>query len=168
MKSTVKTGLTVAAAVLGVWLLWQWGFCRFYVGPDQMAVITAKMGKELPPGQILAQKGQQGILEEVLGEGRHFLNPWFYEREIRPVISIPPGKVGIVPSKVGEELPEGDGPLMCTEDGTLYRGPIPQEPALPPDPMEEIKILKQQVKAASDQNEFLEDCIAEMAEIVYA
>ena len=108
MKSTVKTGLTVAAAVLGVWLVWQWGFCRFYVGPDQMAVITAKMGKELPPGQILAKKGQQGILEDVLGEGRHFLNPWFYEREIRPVVSIPPGKVGIVTSKVGEELPEGE------------------------------------------------------------
>ena len=29
-------------------------------------------------------------------------------------------------------------------------------------------LLKQQLKAASDQNEFLEDCIAEMAEIVYA
>ena len=69
---------------------------------------------------------------------------------------------------VVEELPEGDGPLMCTEDGTLYRGPIPQEPILPPDPMTEIKLLKQQLKAASDQNEFLEDCIAEMAEIVYA
>ena len=67
-----------------------------------------------------------------------------------------------------EELPEGDGPLMCTEDGTLYRGPIPQEPVLPPDPMEEIKILKQQLKAASDQNDFLEDCIAEMAGVVYA
>ena len=108
MKGTVKMGLTVAAAVLGVWGLWQWGFCRFYVGPDQMAVITAKMGKELPSGQILAQKGQQGIQEEVLGEGRHFLNPWFYEREIRPVISIPPGKVGIVTSNVGEELPAGE------------------------------------------------------------
>lgn len=67
-----------------------------------------------------------------------------------------------------EELPAGDGPLMCTEDGTLYRGPIPQEPVLPPDPMEEIKILKQQLKAASDQNDFLEDCITEMAGIVYA
>ena len=67
-----------------------------------------------------------------------------------------------------DELPEGDGPLMCTEDGTLYRGPIPQEPVLPPDPMEEIKLLKQQLKAASDQNDFLEDCIAEMAGIVYA
>lgn len=29
-------------------------------------------------------------------------------------------------------------------------------------------LLKQQLKAASDQNEFLENCIAEMAEIVYA
>lgn len=32
----------------------------------------------------------------------------------------------------------------------------------------ENDLLKQQVKAASDQNEFLENCIAEMAEIVYA
>lgn len=29
-------------------------------------------------------------------------------------------------------------------------------------------LLKQQLKAASDQNDFLEDCIAEMAAIVYA
>ena len=29
-------------------------------------------------------------------------------------------------------------------------------------------LLKQQLKAASDQNDFLEDCIAEMAGIVYA
>ena len=65
-------------------------------------------------------------------------------------------------------LPEGDGPLMCTEDGTLYRGPIPQDPVIPPNPMDEIDLLKKQLKAASDQNDFLEDCIAEMAEIVYA
>lgn len=29
-------------------------------------------------------------------------------------------------------------------------------------------LLKQQLKAASDQNDFLEDCVAEMAQIVYA
>ena len=29
-------------------------------------------------------------------------------------------------------------------------------------------LLKQQLKAASEQNDFLEDCIAEMAGIVYA
>lgn len=72
------------------------------------------------------------------------------------------------PYIIVEELPEGDGPLMCTEDGTLYRGPILQEPDIPPNPIDEIDLLKKQLKAASDQNDFLEDCIAEMAEIVYA
>lgn len=105
MKTVLKMAWVAVLVVLGVWVLWQWGFCRFYVGPDQMAVITAKTGDALPTGQILAQKGQRGIREDVLGEGRHFLNPWLYERDIRPVTVIPPGKVGIVTSKVGVELP---------------------------------------------------------------
>ena len=106
-----KYFMMAAALVLVVgfpWFVWEWGFCRFYVGPDQMAVVTAKTGDELPAGQILAKKGQRGIQEDVLGEGRHFLNPWLYEREIRPVVFIAPGKVGIVTSKVGDELPEGE------------------------------------------------------------
>jgi len=108
MKNSVKIVL-LAIVVLGLpWFIWQWGFCRFYVEPDEMAVITAKTGAELPPGQILAKKGQRGIQEDVLGEGRHFLNPWFYERDIRPVVVIPPGKVGVVTSKVGDDLPEGE------------------------------------------------------------
>lgn len=90
------------------WVTWEWVFCRFYVGPNQMAVITAKTGAPLPTGQILAKQGQKGILEEVLGEGRHFWNPILYDREIVPVTTIPPGKIGIVTSKVGEELPEGE------------------------------------------------------------
>ena len=108
MKNSVKIVL-LAIVVLGLpWFIWQWGFCRFYVEPDEMAVITAKTGDELPPGQILAKKGQRGIQEDVLGEGRHFLNPWLYERDVRPVAIIPPGRVGIVTSKVGEDLPEGE------------------------------------------------------------
>lgn len=49
-------------------------------------------------------------------------------------------------------------------------------PPAPPAPIDERvttletdnNLLKQQLQAASDQNDFLEDCIAEMAEIVYA
>ncbi len=101
--------IAVVVLVLGLpWFVWQWGFCRFYVGPNEMAVITAKVGTELPPGEILAQKGQQGIQEDVLGEGRHFLNPISYQHEIVDATLIPPGKVGLVTSKVGEELPEGE------------------------------------------------------------
>ena len=108
MKSSIIAVILVIILIAGVWLLWQWGFCRFYVNHDQMAVITAKAGDPLPPGQILARTGQKGVQEQVLGEGRHFLNPIMYERHIMPVIVIPPGKVGIVTSKVGDDLPEGE------------------------------------------------------------
>jgi hypothetical protein len=48
------------------------------------------------------------VQEEVLGEGRHFLNPVAFEHRIQPVITIPPGKVGVVTSKVGADLPQGE------------------------------------------------------------
>ncbi|MFZ4791161.1 MAG: SPFH domain-containing protein [Candidatus Competibacteraceae bacterium] len=99
-------GAIAALAVTG--FIWQWGFCRFYVDPGFMAILTAKTGETLPPGQILAQPGQKGIEEEPLGEGRHFRDPLFYSYKIMPVIVIPTGKVGIVTSKVGTELPPGE------------------------------------------------------------
>lgn len=53
-----------------------------------------------------------------------------------------------------------------------YAGSIPFIPATPEERIgtleSENDLLKQQVKAASDQNDFLEDCISEMAGIVYA
>ena len=108
MKSAIGLAVVFALTIAGFWFLWQWGFCRFYVEPNEMAVITAKVGEDLPPGQILGKKGQQGVQENVLGEGRHFLNPILYERTVLPVTIIPAGKVGVVTSKVGKELPEGE------------------------------------------------------------
>lgn len=103
------TGILMLLVMLaGAWGIWEWGFCRFYVRPDEMAVITAKIGQPLAPGQILARKGQKGIQEDVLGEGRYFRNPFLYARDIVPVTVIAPGKVGIVTSKVGTELPPGE------------------------------------------------------------
>ncbi|QBG48923.1 hypothetical protein EGM51_16500 [Verrucomicrobia bacterium S94] len=92
----------------GIAIMFIWGFCRFYVGPNEMAIITAKVGEPLAPGQILAKPGQKGIQEEPLGEGRHFRFPLFYEWEIEDVLIIEPGKVGVVTSKVGEKLPTGE------------------------------------------------------------
>lgn len=108
MKHTI--GFVFAVALLAAlgWFVWMWGFCRFYVRPDEMAIITARVGDPLPPGEILAKPGQQGVQADVLGEGRHFRNPWLYDHEIRPVINIVPGKMGIVTAKVGEDLPPGE------------------------------------------------------------
>ena len=91
-----------------VWFIWMWGFCRLYVAPGKMAVITSKIGDPLPPDQILANEGQKGIRANVLGEGRYFLNPIFYDWEFFDCQRISPGQVGIVTSKVGAELPQGE------------------------------------------------------------
>lgn len=108
MKHLVKYALAAVLVVGLMWLMWMWGFCRFYVKPDHMAVITAKTGTALPSGQLLAKEGQKGVQERVLGEGRHFLNPIIFERKIVPVTEIPPGKIGVVSAKVGANLPEGE------------------------------------------------------------
>lgn len=108
MKKIIKSVLGVVLVLLLAEGIWLWGFCRFYVGPNEMAIVTAKNGEPLEPGQILARDHQKGIREEPLGEGRHFLNPIFYDWEIIDVILVRPGKVAVVTSKVGETLPQGE------------------------------------------------------------
>lgn len=117
MRSATGFTLIFVLIIVGFWLIWEWGFCRFYIEPNEMAVITAKDGDPLPPGEILARKGQKGIQKDVLGEGRHFLNPIMYERTILPVTVIPAGKVGVITSKVGKELPEGEFLAVAGQKG---------------------------------------------------
>lgn len=93
-------GALSAAVVLSlVWLAWKWGGERVYVGPDEILIITNKFGEPLPSGpdgMIVVPKEEygryKGIREEVLGPGRYFINPVFYETEIRKVLVIRAGE----------------------------------------------------------------------------
>ena len=107
-KKAVPAVLLAAAVPAAAVLAFLWTFCRVYVPEGYMAVVTAKTGRPLPPGQILAEKGEKGVLREVLGEGRHFLDPVTREWKIVPAATIPLGSVGLVTSKVGTDLPPGD------------------------------------------------------------
>jgi hypothetical protein len=108
-------GVVVMVLTLGLlWFVWEWGFCRFYVRPNEMAIIVTKTGTPLPPDQILAHEGQQGIQADVLGEGRHFRNPVFTDWVITNIVVIPAGKFAIVTSKVGKNPPEGE--FMANDD----------------------------------------------------
>jgi len=73
-----------------------------------MAIVTAKNGKTPQNGSILVQKGEKGIWLDCLAEGRHFLNPINFDVKIVPAINIPIGKVGIVTSKIGKPLNDGE------------------------------------------------------------
>lgn len=70
-------------------------------------------------------------------------------------------------SEANEELAKREaynGEYTIEDDGK-------PEPVIPPTNAElaaENKLLKQQVSALTDQQSFYEDCIAEMAEVVYA
>jgi hypothetical protein len=107
-RTNISAAIVLIIALLTAWLIWEWGFCRFYVQPGYMAVVTSKAGAPLEKGQILAKDGQKGVQEEVLGEGRYFRNPIMFKWEFHKVLAIPPGKIGIVTSRVGKQLPEGE------------------------------------------------------------
>lgn len=53
-------------------------------------------------------------------------------------------------------------------DGDYTARPVPAAPKTNAELEAENAMLKAQVKAVADRNEFVEDCIAEMATVVYA
>jgi regulator of protease activity HflC (stomatin/prohibitin superfamily) len=74
----------------------------------KLGVQTRLFGKDLPPGQIIAQKDTKGIVPEVLGPGKHFINPYAYRVQVVDAINIRPGCVGVVTRLVGKD-PLSDG-----------------------------------------------------------
>ncbi len=123
MKRAILAVVPLLLLVAGAYGFWLWFFCRFYVEPGEMAILTAKSGRPLEPGQQLAEPGQKGIQAAPLGEGRHFRNPILFSWKIQPAILIPPGKVGVVTAKIGLDLPEG---AFIAERGQkgIWRGVI--------------------------------------------
>ena len=74
----------------------------------QVAVVTSKTGKELPPGEILAaDKVSKGVWKDVLGPGTYRLNPEGYDVQTLDAISIPIGYVGVVTSQAGQPAKSG-------------------------------------------------------------
>ena len=107
MKTFLAILMPVLALALIVFAI-LWGPCRIAVQPGTMAIVTAKVGKPLPPNEILAGPGEKGVRRDPLPEGRHFLNPINYSWKIVPVLTVPVGNVVLVTSKTGRELPAGE------------------------------------------------------------
>lgn len=83
----IGAALMMTAATIGV----VWGFCRAYVGPDEMLVLIRKNGKPMPAGNQIAEPGEKGIQREALGPGRYFLNPITWDWHSEKLIDIPAG-----------------------------------------------------------------------------
>jgi len=127
-------GLIPLLALLGV--CYWWFVQRVEVNVGEVLVLVHKVGQPLPPearGQVvlypalLEKLGEpadslkyKGILYEVKAEGRHFFDPFLYERRIVPATFIEQDEIGILVRKYGEPLPLGK--IVATEPHE--RGPL--------------------------------------------
>jgi regulator of protease activity HflC (stomatin/prohibitin superfamily) len=102
--------LAVAALVIFGWVgVWRWTICRIYVEPGEMMVLAARVGRSNPDpeNQRVVDRGFQGVEKVVLGEGRHFVNPLYYDRSTAQVVTVGSDEVAVVESRTGKPLPEG-------------------------------------------------------------
>ena len=117
---TVTTAFlaVVVLYVVGYLGIWQWMVCRIEVPPGSSLLVRYKGpwpfgSSPLAPEGTLVQTAvagrplQVGILEAMPGPGRHFYSPLEYETQIVKDQVIPPGKLGVLVSKLGKPLPDG-------------------------------------------------------------
>ena len=83
--------------------VWEWRFARMTDIPaGKLGVQLRLFGKDLPPGQIIASDAQtKGVLKDVLGPGKHMLNPYAYSVQLYDAVQVRPGSVGVVTSLDG-------------------------------------------------------------------
>ena len=70
----------------------------------KLGVVTRLYGTDLPKGRIIANKGEKGILADILSPGKYRLNPYAFQVDVYNAISIRPGHVGVVTSLVGDDV----------------------------------------------------------------
>jgi regulator of protease activity HflC (stomatin/prohibitin superfamily) len=108
---------------------WQWTVCRIEVPAGSSLLVRYKgpwpfgASSQAPEGQLVKTDSagrplQVGILEAMPGPGRHFYSPLEYETHLVRDEVIPPGKIGVLVSKLGKPLPEG----TYLVDAPGYRG----------------------------------------------
>jgi len=115
-------------------VLWDWErHTMITIPPDEVGVVVAKDGTELPAGRILAERGEKGIQREVLTPGSYRIHPYHFELQRHKAINVPPGSIGIQTALIGVEPSEGQilakkGERGILEDilepGTYYLNPF--------------------------------------------
>lgn len=126
----------VVLAIIG-WFAIEWTYNRIYV-PEGYSLLLRYKGPPLPiPGLGMRPEAETGrfakvdansaplelgILEEMVGPGRHFYCPLWWERTLVKDEVVEPGEVAIVTSKMGKELPETEYLVEGDLGKTEYKG----------------------------------------------
>lgn len=120
--------ILLALVALFGWQIFNWSFNRIYVPVGQSLKLRYKgpylfgSGTYPPDGRLARmEKMEVGVMEEMLGPGRHFFCPLWWETELVPDKIVKPGEVGVVTSLVGKELP---GSALGADSQFLVEGDI--------------------------------------------
>lgn len=108
-KVTIALGVLVLAVAgfVAYEFVWVWGITRAYVEPGSSLILINATGANRDPSQY-AQPGQKGLMERMLGPGRHFgLNPYLVSTVRQKDIEVKPGDFRIVTNKYGKLPPAG-------------------------------------------------------------
>jgi regulator of protease activity HflC (stomatin/prohibitin superfamily) len=109
MRNTASIVAPLLLLILAAAGLFVWFRCRIEPPNGRIAVLIRKTGENLPSGEIIATRpGVKGIQLEVLGEGRYFRNPYFWDWKVVDITDIPAGKFGVLVRKFGKDLPDGE------------------------------------------------------------
>jgi uncharacterized membrane protein YqiK len=105
MTTLVYFGIAGMAFILLV-ILSNFIFGWVLIKEDQVGHIVKKLGgKSLPPGRIVAFEGESGYQAATLPPGLHFwFWPWMYRVDKKPVVTVEPGKIGLVVAKDGASI----------------------------------------------------------------
>ncbi len=141
----IAAGITVLVFAVGGWTIIDWTINYHWVPVGSSMQLRYK-GPPLPfpglgsrppadDGQFAkVEEGakfpaQLGVLQEMVGPGRHFYCPLWWECKIVPDIVIEPGAVGVVESLMGKKSAAGDyivdGDLGDTEYSGILRKVLP-------------------------------------------
>ncbi len=89
-------------------------FGMIIVPQNRIGLVTKKFkvvgaNRSLPDGRIIATKGEAGFQGKTLAPGLYWnMWPWQYSVDMQPFTVIPEGKIGVVLSNDGAELPSGN------------------------------------------------------------
>jgi regulator of protease activity HflC (stomatin/prohibitin superfamily) len=78
------------------------------VDGTEIAVLERRwIGRRLPPGRVVAMRGEVGVQAQVLAPGIHLLIPFIYRPQFHPLLRILEDGVGLVEAIDGHPLPSG-------------------------------------------------------------
>ena len=98
----------LVAVIVGLGIvqqIWHWEIERIEVPPGKFLVVIHRWGTPLPEGDIVARDASyQGVMLDVLPEGRHFLNPILWTYEIQDLLYVEPGQCLVLTRMYGEPI----------------------------------------------------------------